>query len=373
MLSYLPLSHIAEQVVSLYAAMASGACTWFAESLEKLGENLRDARPTLFFGVPRVWEKMQAAMMAAGAQAPPLRRRIAAWAKAVGLRGGLAEQRGGARPWSYGLASRLVFSKVRERLGLDRARICAVSAAPIAVETLEYFLSLGIPIMEIYGMSEVTGPGTMSLPGAYRTGRAGRALAGTEIKIAADGEILMRGPHVFKGYYKSEAATRETLDAQGFVHSGDIGELDADGYLRVTDRKKELIITAGGKNVAPQLLEGKLRQLPAVSQAVAIGDQRPCIVALLTLDPGRVAAAAQAAGSPARSVAEAAACPVFRALLQARIDKVNTELARYESIRSFTILPAELSVDGGELTPTLKLKRRVIHAKYKDEIDALYR
>jgi len=373
MLSYLPLSHIAEQVVSLYAAMASGACTWFAESLEKLGENLRDARPTLFFGVPRVWEKMQAAMMAAGAQAPPLRRRIAAWAKAVGLKGGLAEQRGGARPWSYGLASRLVFSKVRERLGLDQARICAVSAAPIAVETLEYFLSLGIPIMEIYGMSEVTGPGTMSLPGAYRTGRAGRALAGTEIRIAADGEILMRGPHVFKGYYKSEAATRETLDAQGFVHSGDIGELDADGYLRVTDRKKELIITAGGKNVAPQLLEGKLRQLPAVSQAVAIGDQRPCIVALLTLDPGRIAAAAQAAGSPARSVAEAAACSVFRAYLQARIDKVNAELARYESIRSFAILPAELSVDGGELTPTLKLKRRVIHARYQAEIDALYR
>jgi long-subunit acyl-CoA synthetase (AMP-forming) len=372
MLSYLPLSHIAEQVVSLYAAMASGACTWFAESLEKLGENLRDARPTLFFGVPRVWEKMQAAMMAAGAQAPPLRRRIAAWAKAVGLKGGLAEQQGRPRPWSYGLANRLVYSKVRERLGLDEARICAVSAAPIAVETLEYFLSLGIPIMEIYGMSEVTGPGTMSLPGAYRTGRAGRALRGTEIRIAADGEILMRGPHVFKGYYKSDAATRETLDAEGFVHSGDIGELDAEGYLRVTDRKKELIITAGGKNVAPQLLEGKLRQLPAVSQAVAIGDQRPCIVALLTLDPARVASAAQAAGSPARTVAEAAECPIFRAQLQARIDKVNAELARYESIRSFTILPAELSVDGGELTPTLKLKRRVIHTKYSAEIDALY-
>ncbi len=372
MLSYLPLSHIAEQVVSLHAPLACGACTSFAESIEKLADNLREVRPTLFLGVPRVWEKMQAAMLAAGAQASPLRRRIAAWAKRVGLEAGYAEQQGRPRPWSHFLADRLVFSKVRERLGLDQARLCVVSAAPIAVETLRYFLSLGIPILEVYGMSEVTGPGTMSLPDAYRTGRAGRAVTGTEIRLAEDGEILMRGPHVFKGYYKNEAATRETLDAEGWVHSGDIGDLDAEGYVRVTDRKKELIITAGGKNVAPQLLEGKLRQLPAVSQAVAIGDQRPCIVALLTLDPARVAAAAQAAGSPARSVAEAAACPTFRAHLGALVEKVNAELARYESIRNFAFLPQELSVEGGELTPTLKLKRRVIHTKYAAQIDALY-
>jgi long-subunit acyl-CoA synthetase (AMP-forming) len=372
MLSYLPLSHIAEQVVSLHGPMVCGACTWFAEGLEKLAENLREVRPTLFFGVPRVWEKMQAAMQAAGAQAPPLRRKIAAWAKRVGLAGGYADQRGRPRPWNYGLANRLVFSKVRERLGLDQAKYCVVSAAPIAVETLEYFLSLGIPILEVYGMSEVTGPGTMSLPWAYRTGKAGRTITGTEIRAAEDGEILMRGPHVFKGYYKNPAGTAETLDAEGWVHSGDIGEVDADGYVRITDRKKELIITAGGKNIAPQFLEGKLRQIPAVSQAVAIGDKRPCVVALLTLDPARLEAEARAAGSPARSAAEAATCPAFRAHLNAQIEGINRELARYESIRSFAILPQELSVDGGELTPTLKLKRRVIHEKYKAEIDALY-
>jgi long-subunit acyl-CoA synthetase (AMP-forming) len=373
MLSYLPLSHIAEQVVSLHGPMACGACTSFAEGLDKLADNLREVRPTLFFGVPRVWEKMQAAMQTAGAQAPPLRRKIAAWAKRVGLAGGYADQQGRSRPWSYGLANRLVFSKVKERLGLDQARYCVVSAAPIAVETLEYFLSLGIPILEVYGMSEVTGPGTMSLPWAYRTGKAGRPVTGTEIRAAEDGEILMRGPHVFKGYYKNPAGTAETLDAEGWVHSGDIGEIDAEGYVRVTDRKKELIITAGGKNIAPQFLEGKLRQIAAVSQAVAIGDQRPCVVALLTLDPTRLEAEARAAGSPARSASEAATCPAFRSYLSAQIEAVNRELARYESIRGFAILPRELSVDDGELTPTLKLKRRVIHARHQAAIDALYK
>ena len=373
MLSYLPLSHIAEQVVSLHGPLACGACTWFAEGLDKLGDNLREVRPTVFFGVPRVWEKMQAAMQAAGAQAPPLRRGIVAWAKKVGLAGGYAEQQGRRRPATYALAQKLVFSKVRERLGLDAARYCVVSAAPIAVETLEYFLSLGIPILEVYGMSEVTGPGTMSLPWAYRTGRAGRAVTGTELCVAEDGEVLMRGPHVFKGYHKNPGGTAETLDAEGWVHSGDIGELDADGYVRVTDRKKELIITAGGKNIAPQFLEGKLRQIPAVSQAVAIGDRKPFVVALLTLDPTRVEAAARAAGSPARSVAEATACAQFRAYLDAQVETTNRELARYESIRKYAILPQELSVDAGELTPTLKLKRRVIHQKHADAIEALYR
>jgi long-subunit acyl-CoA synthetase (AMP-forming) len=372
MLSYLPLSHIAERVASQYTPLSCGGCTWFAESLEKLGDNLRECRPTLFFGVPRVWEKMQAGIVAAGASSPPLRRKLVAWARRVGLAGGYAEQRGERKAWTYALAERLVFSRVRERLGLDQARHCIVSAAPIAVETLDFFLSLGLPIYEVYGMSEVTGPGTYSTPGAYRTGSAGRAFTGAEVRIADDGEVLMRGPHVFKGYYKDEAGTREALDADGWIHSGDIGHLDSDGYLRVTDRKKELLITAGGKNVAPQPLESKLRQLPAVSQAVAIGDRRPYVAALLTLDPLRLEAEARAAGSRARSAAEAAACAAFRAHLERQIEDVNAQLARYEQIRRFVVLPAELTVDQGELTPTMKLKRRVIHERYAAQIASLY-
>jgi long-subunit acyl-CoA synthetase (AMP-forming) len=372
LISYLPLSHIAEQVVSHLLSIATGASVHFAESLEKLPENLREVRPHIFLGVPRVWEKIQAGIQAAGGQASPLKRRIASWAKGVGLAGGYADQEGRPRPWSYPIADHLVFAKVRARLGFDEARMLIVSAAPIAKETLDFFQSLGLPIMEVYGMSECTGPATMSIPSRYRLGRAGYAIPGTELKVAEDGEVLMRGPHVFKGYYKNEEATRETLDAAGWLHSGDVGEIDGEGFLRVTDRKKELIITSGGKNIAPQHLEGKLKQIAAVSQAVAIGDRRPYVVALLTIDPTRVAAEAQKAGSPARSADEAARCPIFKAYVEKQVEETNRGLARYESIKRIALLPSELTVESGELTPTLKLKRRVILERYSDVVQALY-
>jgi long-chain acyl-CoA synthetase len=372
LISYLPLSHIAEQVVSHLLSIATGASVHFAESLEKLPDNLREVRPHVFLGVPRVWEKIQAGIQAAGAQASPLKRRIASWARGVGLAGGYADQEGRSRPWSYPIADRLVFSKVRARLGFDEARILVVSAAPIAKETLDFFQSLGLPIMEVYGMSECTGPATASIPSRYRLGRAGYAIPGTELRAAEDGEILMRGPHVFKGYYKNEEATREALDASGWLHSGDVGEIDAAGFLRVTDRKKELIITSGGKNIAPQHLEGKLKQIGAVSQAVAIGDRRPYVVALLTIDPTRVAAEAEMAGSPARTPDAAARCPVFKAYVEKQVEETNRGLARYESIKRIALLPQELSVEAGELTPTLKLKRRVILERYRDVVEALY-
>ena len=372
LISYLPLSHIAEQVVSHLLSIATGAAVYFTESLEKLPESLLEVRPHFFLGVPRVWEKMQAAIEAKGAEASPLRRRIVAWARGVGLRTGDADQARRARPWSYGLADRVVFSKVRARLGLDRARLIAVSSAPIAKETLDFFQSLGLPIMEAYGMSECTGPATMSLPEKYRLGWAGYAIPGTELALAADGEVVIRGPHVFKGYYKDDAATREAIDSEGWLHSGDVGEIDGAGFLRITDRKKELIITAGGKNIAPQHLEGQLKQIAAVSQAVAIGDRRPYLVALLTLDPARVAAEAERAKSPARTVEEALGCARFRAYLERQIEAVNARLARYETIKKFALLPRELTVEAGELTPTLKLKRRVIHERYRETIEALY-
>ncbi len=372
--SYLPLSHIAEQVVSLHSPYVMGATVWFAESLDKLGENLTEIRPTIFVGVPRVWEKIQAKMVAAGAANPPLKKKIAAWARKQGLAGGRAHQQGKSMPFLYGLANQLVFSKVREKLGFDRCRVFISTAAPIAMDTLEFFLSLGIPLTEVYGMSECTGPATVSLPEPfqYETGWAGPALLGSELSIAGDGEVLIRGRHIFKGYFKNEAATKETIDADGWLHSGDVGQIDHRGFLKITDRKKELIITAGGENIPPQLIEGKLKGIPVISQAVVIGDRRPYLTALFTLDPEKIESEAVIAGSPAKNAADAAQCEKFRAYLQAKVDAVNKTLARVQTIKKFVILPQELSIEGEELTPTMKLKRRIVNEKYAREIESMY-
>jgi long-subunit acyl-CoA synthetase (AMP-forming) len=371
-LSYLPLSHVAEQLVSIHGPMVAGVTTWFAEGLEQLGENLREVRPHAFLGVPRVWEKMQAKIMAIGASQPPLRKKIASLAKRIGLAAGYADQRGGRRPLLYPLAQRLIFDRIRERLGLDRCRLQATSAAPISKDTLDFFLSLGLPLYEIYGMSECTGPATVSLPGAYQTGSTGTTMPGTELRIAPDGEICMRGRHVFMGYLKNPEATAEALDAEGWLHSGDIGALDSQGFLRITDRKKDLLITAGGENIAPQLLEGMLKDIPVVSQAVVIGDRRKYLAALLTLDPERLPVDAAAAGSPARTPAEAATCPRFLAFLEAEVARLNGRLAQVQTIKRFRVLPHELTIEGGELTPTMKLKRKVINARHAATIAELY-
>jgi long-subunit acyl-CoA synthetase (AMP-forming) len=371
-ISYLPLSHVAEQMMTIHGPMMSGGTVYFAESLEKLGDNLREVRPTVFVAVPRVWEKMQAKIQAAGASSPPLRKKIAAWARKVGLEGGYALQRGGKKPLLFPVADKIVFSKVRARLGLDRCRVCVTSAAPIARDTLEFFLSLGIPICEVYGMSECTGPTTFSTPERYKTGKAGWVMPGVEVKVAADGEICMRGRHVFKGYLKNDAATREALDEEGWLHSGDIGEIDRDGFVQVTDRKKELLITAGGENIAPQMLEGHLKAIPAVAQAVVIGDRKKFLVALLTLDPEKIADEARASGSDARDMIGAARCPKMRAHVERQVATINEKLARVQTIKRIAILPNELTIDGGELTPTMKLRRKVINSKYEDVIAGLY-
>jgi len=372
LISYLPLSHIAEQVITLYNPIFTGACTWFAESLDKLGENLREVRPHIFFAVPRVWEKIQAAIEAGGTQTSGLKKRIARWARRQGLRGGYAEQEGRSKPILYGLADKLVFSGARERLGLDRCRGAFTAAAPISLHTLEFFLSLGIPILEVYGMSENTGPATLSTRDRYRTGKAGWAIPGTDLEIAADGEICMRGPHISPGYFKNPEATRETFDEEGWLHSGDIGEIDENGFLSITDRKKELIITSGGKNVAPQALEKELRGIAAVGHAVVLGDRRNYLTALLTLDPQLLPREAERIGSPARDQQAAARCAKIRGHLEECVEAVNGRLARFETIKRFVILPVEFSVEGGELTPTMKLKRQVICKKYAVEIEDLY-
>ncbi|MGF1613555.1 MAG: AMP-dependent synthetase/ligase [Gammaproteobacteria bacterium] len=371
-ISYLPLSHIAEQLFTLHVPMAVGACTWFAQGFDTLADDLREARPSFFLGVPRVWEKIQSVMQAAGADASLLRRQLVAWARRIGLQSGFADQDGLARPRSHWLAEQLVFAKVRRRLGLDRARCCFTSAAPISRGTLEFFLSLGIPILEAYGMSECSGPATVSYPDRYRLGKAGVPLPGTELRLAEDGEILIRGPHVFLGYYKDDQATQATLDDEGWLHSGDIGTLDEHGFLAVTDRKKDMIITSGGENIAPQPVEMKLREIPGVAHAILVGDRRKYVTALLALDLGELSAVAARAGSPARVVEEACRCPIFRQYLEQQVDRVNLGLAHYSTIKRFAVLPEALTIDGGELTPTMKLRRRLIGEKYAAYIKRLY-
>jgi long-subunit acyl-CoA synthetase (AMP-forming) len=339
MVSYLPLSHVAEQVISIHAPTIAGGAVWFCDELERIGEVLREARPTIFFGVPRVWEKMQGRIEDTVRSAPALRRRLFQWAR---------RSRGG-------LADRLVLGKVRAALGLDRARLCVTGAAKMARPTLDFFDSIGLPVLDMWGMSESTAMGTANLPGARKPGTVGRAEHGVEIRIAPDGEILTRGAHVFKGYHKDAEATREALDPQGFLHTGDVGELDADGYLRITDRKKELLITSGGKNVSPQNIEGLLAQIQGVSQAVVVGDGRKYLAALIVPE-----------------APQKASDPVFVAHVGREIERMNGQLANYETIKKFRVLPAQFSVQSGELTPTLKLKRKVVSQKYAREIDELY-
>jgi len=373
-ISYLPLSHIAEQVISLHVPTLVGATSWFAESMDLLGQNLAEARPTVFVGVPRVWEKIQAKMVTAGTQNPWLKKKIAAWARKKGLAAGYAQQDNLPKPSMIDLADKLVFSKVREKLGFDRCRLFISTAAPISLDTLEFFLSLGIPITEVYGMSECTGPGTLSLPETfkYRTGWAGPVLNNAKISIAEDGEVLMRGRHVFQGYFKNEEATAGSIDKDGWLHSGDIGTIDNKGFLKITDRKKELLITTGGENIPPQVLEGKLKSIPIINQVVVIGDQRKYLTALFTLDPDRIEQEAVAAKSSAKTMEEIYICEKFKKYLQKQVDRINSDLAQVQAIKKFIILPVELSIEGDELTPTMKLKRRIINKKYEKQIESMY-
>lgn len=371
MISYLPLSHIAEQVVTFFIPMHRGLCTSFAESFDKLGQNLAEIRPYVFLGVPRVWEKIQAKMMTAGAQNTGLKKAIAKWARKIGMRAIANRQRGEAPPLAYGLADKLVFSKVRQRLGLDNSIFNITSAAPISTETLEFFGSLGILINEVYGMSECTGPASMSTPDKFRVGWVGWALPGAELMVAEDGELCMRGRNVFKGYYKNPEATAEALDAEGWLHSGDIGEKSGD-FFRITDRKKDLLITAGGENIAPQMIEGKLKNIVWISQAVVVGDRMPYLSALLTIDEDKFDDLIKQTGSTAETLEELARDPKLSEFVMQSVQAVNANLARVQTIKKITILPQDLSIEGGEMTPTMKIKRKAINAKYKTEIAAFY-
>lgn len=372
-LSYLPLSHIAEQVFTIHAPITGASAVYFVESRDKLPENLREVQPTVLFGVPRVWEKLHAAVSARLAEARGTRRRLLEWAMGVARRVHARRNSGEAEGWWLGLqhriAERLVFDKLKPLLGLGAARLCVSGAAPIRPEILEFFSGLDVVIHEVYGQSEDTGPTSFNLPGRTRFGSVGPVFPGVELSLAEDGEIRVRGPNVFLGYYKDPEATEQTLDEEGWLYSGDLGALDDEGFLHITGRKKDIIITAGGKNIAPRPLEEGLMALPLVSQAVVLGDRQRFLVALLALDPEAAARFAEEHGLDPEVLPES---EELAAALQPGIDALNDRVARVEAIKRWAVLPRELSMEAGELTPTLKIKRQAVAEGWSELIDGLY-
>jgi long-chain acyl-CoA synthetase len=371
--SYLPLSHIAEQMFTIHIAATAGFPVYYAESLDRLNANLVEVKPTIFFGVPRVWEKFHAGVVEKLAENTGVRAKLVEEATAVGRRV-TTRRAGGLEPSlvdaaRYALFDKLVYSKVKDGLGLSEARISVSGAAPVSKEILEFFAGFGLPIYEVYGQSEDCGPTSFNHPGRTRFGTVGPPFPGVEVKIADDGEIIVRGRNVFAGYAKDPEATAEAL-AEGWLHTGDLGEFDADGYLSITGRKKDIIITAGGKNVAPKRLEGGLRNHPLVSEAVVVGDRRKFLTALVTLDTEALTKFREDRGLT--DLGQPDQSPEIRAEIQQAVDQVNAEMARVEQIKKFTILPRELSIADGELTPTLKVKRSVVTAHFEPEIEAMY-
>ena len=372
-ISYLPLSHIAEQMVTIHGPLVVACQVNFAESIEKLPDNLKEVRPTVFLGVPRVWEKIQAKMVEKGAASSPLKKKIAGWAKSVGLEQAKRSQYRQAPGLPYKIAKKLVYSKVREALGLDRCRFQITAAAPISEDTLNFFFSLDIPIYEIYGMSECSGPATISLPeGQFRIGKAGFPIKDTEIKIAEDKEIMVKGKHVFMGYLHNEEATKETIDPEGWLHTGDLGSLDHEGFLTINGRKKNLIITAGGENISTEMIESRFVSLPLVEHAVVIGDRKKYLSMLLTLDRATASSFGKEIGSDAKDPAQIAKCPRFNEYLRKEVDRINQGVARVQTVKQFKILETNFTEETGELTPTMKVKRNVVLKKYESLIEELY-
>jgi long-subunit acyl-CoA synthetase (AMP-forming) len=378
MVSFLPSAHIADRGVLHYGQMIWGFTITSCPDATQVFAHAVEARPTRFGSVPRMWEKLMAALRAGFAAEPDEGKRQAI-ERAIEL--GLAKVRAEQRGQTLGpeledacrQADAEIFSAVRARIGFDRCEHYMIGAAPAPLEVFEFFAALGIPICEVWGMSELSCVATLMPADGIRFGTVGKPLPGVEIRIAGDGEVLVRGEIVMAGYRNQPEKTAETVDGDGWLYTGDIGDLDDDGYLKIVDRKKELIINAAGKNMSPANIEAQLKQgSPLIGQAVAIGDSRPYNVALIVLDPDASAAFAQRNGLPDPSPEALAGDPSVLAEVSAAVARANSHLARVEQIKRFTVLPLDWSPAGEELTPTMKLKRKPIAEKYAAEIDALY-
>jgi long-chain acyl-CoA synthetase len=371
-LSYLPLCHVAERLLSLITALGYGYVVNFPESASTMAADIVEVQPTFFLGVPRVWEKLMASTEIRIQDASRLKQLTYRFFMARG-RKTVARRLAGGRPGiGYFIGWLLVYRQLRRKMGLARVRQSISGAAPIAPQVLEWFWVLGVTVREGYGQTEGSGLATVNTAGAVRMGTVGRALDAVELRIADDGEILVRSPGVFPGYFKNPEATAETVDPDGWLHTGDVGTLDTDGYLTITDRKKDIIITAGGKNISPSEIENKLKVSPYIREAVVIGDRRPFLTALLGIELDTVRNWATRKGIAFTTYADLSAKPEVRALLQEWVDHCNKELAQVETIKKFSMIPRELDHEEGELTATQKVKRAALTKMFEGEIEALY-
>jgi long-chain acyl-CoA synthetase len=372
-LSFLPLSHAFERMVA-YVYLLCGVTLIFAESFDTVGRDVALVRPTILTGVPRVYEKFQARIMDKALAAPGFRATLFKW----GLQAGLARAHASLRGQTAGpfdrlqaaLADRLVFEKVRAALG-GRIRYLVSGSAPLAPSVAEFFHALGLPIIEGYGLTETAPILTVNPPDAPRVGTVGRALPGVELKIAEDGEILARGPNIMTGYYNKPEATADALK-DGWFHTGDVGTIDEQGYLAITDRKKDLLVTSGGKKIAPQPIESTLKRNPLIAEAVVLGDRRKYPAALIVPDFSALERRLKDLGRPPGDRADLVTRADVLALYQEVVDALNTELSQFERIKKIAILPREFTMESGELTPTLKVKRKVVEERWREEIEKLY-
>jgi long-chain acyl-CoA synthetase len=370
---FLPLAHSFAMLIQLVSFDVGGTLAYWERDPLKIVPNLSEVKPTYFPSVPRIFEKIYTAATSAIEKEGGLKARIFWWAIGVGRKVRELEAQGKEPGWllrkQYEFADKQVLSKIRGLFG-GNLRQAVTGAAPINPEILRFFWAAGVLVLEGWGMTETSTAATIATPDDFRFGTVGKPIEGCEVKIAEDGEILAKGPNIFKGYYKNEEATRETLEG-GWLHTGDIGELDEDGYLSITGRKKDIIITAGGKNITPANLEAEIKQNPYVSQCVVIGDRRPYLVALITLDMEECEKLCKEKGWAA-DPAELRRNEGMRAVIQDHLDKINEKFARVEQVKKFEILPHDLSQETGELTPTMKVKRNVVADKFEQDVDALY-
>ncbi|HET7340055.1 MAG TPA: long-chain fatty acid--CoA ligase [Methylomirabilota bacterium] len=373
-LLFLPLAHSFARLES-FLGVYHGLTTAFAESMDKIGPNLAEVHPHFICSVPRVFEKVYAGVMAMAEAGSPLKRRIFRWALQVGREVSRHQQRGQPVPFALELrrklAHTLVFSKLHARLG-GRLQWAISGGAPLSRDIAEFFHAAGILILEGYGLTETCPVGTFNRPDKYKFGSVGQALDGIEMKIAADGEILFRGRNIAKGYYKQPQATAEVFEPDGWFHTGDIGRIDEDGFLFITDRKKDLIVTAGGMNIAPQNIENLLKADPFISQVMVHGDRRPYPVALITLNADELAKFAREQGVLTSDPTALVKHPRVVERVARTVEEKNSNLQSYAKVKKFAILPGDFTQEGGELTPTLKVKRKVVSDKYKKELEALY-
>jgi long-chain acyl-CoA synthetase len=370
---YLPLAHSFALLIQLGSFDLGATIAYWERDPLKIMPNLAELKPTYFPSVPRIFEKIYTMATSAMEKEGGLKKAIFDWAIKVGTKMREVE-RSGRNPGfllkrKYAFADEKVLSKIRNLFG-GRLRLAVSGAAPINPEILRFFDAAGVLVLEGWGMTETSTAATISTPDDFKIGTIGKPFPGCEVRIADDGEILVKGPNVFQGYHKNEEATRETI-VDGWLHTGDIGEIDSDGFIKITGRKKDIIITAGGKNITPANLEAEIKQHPLVSQCVVVGDRRPYLVALVTLDPEEAAAYVQENGLD-ETPAQLSANPDVKASIMAHVDQINQNFARVEQVKKIAILPEDLSQENGELTPTLKVKRAVVTTKRENEIEQLY-